>query len=56
MKFEEEFEECENYWEDKLNEYGESLKRLEEEIRTNQEKELKDYQDSLETKKPKLDR
>lgn len=55
-KFEEEYEECEGYWEDKLRQYGESLQKLEEEIRKNQETQLIEYQKNFENQKPKLNR
>ena len=55
-KFEEEFEECEHYWEEKLSDYGESLKRLESEIRQNQEEQLKQYQKAFEEHEPNLSR
>jgi hypothetical protein len=53
-KFEEEFEECEQYWEEKLNEYGESLKRLENEIHNNQQQELEEYQKDFQNARPNL--
>lgn len=55
-KFEVEFEECEQYWEDKLNEYGVSLETLEEEVRANQQKELEDYENAFENQEPDLKR
>jgi ElaB/YqjD/DUF883 family membrane-anchored ribosome-binding protein len=55
-KFEEEFEECEQYWEEKLSDYGESLKRLENEIRINQEEQLKEYKEAFESHQPNLNR
>lgn len=55
-QFEEEFEECEQYWESKLNEYGESLKRLESEIHKSQQEQLREYQSNFQNAKTNLTR
>jgi hypothetical protein len=55
-QFEIEYKKCQEYWEQKLQKYGDSLKELEDEIRTVQESEIQEFDSNIKNSNPKLNR